>query len=280
MDCIFTQLKIITFHSDGIKRNPICGEVRMKLVISPAKSLDYDSKLPTTRATQPQFLKEAEKVNKLLKKKSRKQLSNLMSISNNLAELNYERNQDFTLPFDKNNARPAIYAFSGDVYRGLDAYNFNNKKIPKLQDTVRILSGLYGLLKPLDLIQPYRLEMGTKFSVGKSKNLYEFWGNQITAALNEELKDDELFVNLASNEYFKAVNTKKLKVPVLDIKFQELKNGDYKTIAIYSKLARGLMSKYIVQNDIKTKEDLKGFDMEHYRFTEKLSSENELVFTR
>ena len=252
----------------------------MKLVLSPAKSLDYDSKLPTTRATEPQFIDEAEKINTQLKKKSRKQLSNLMSISDNLADLNYERNQDFNLPFDKDNARPAIYAFNGDVYRGLDAYNIDNKKITKLQDTVRILSGLYGLLRPLDLIQPYRLEMGTKFSVGRNKNLYEFWRDPITEALNQELKDDELFVNLASNEYFKAIDLKKLKVSVLDIKFQELKNGDYKTIAIYSKVARGLMSKYIVKNDAETKEDLKGFDMENYRFTEKLSSDNQLVFTR
>jgi len=252
----------------------------MKLVLSPAKSLDYDSKLPTTRATEPQFIDEAEKINTQLKKKSRKQLSNLMSISDNLADLNYERNQDFNLPFHKDNARPAIYAFNGDVYRGLDAYNIDNKKITKLQDTVRILSGLYGLLRPLDLIQPYRLEMGTKFSVGRNKNLYEFWRDPITEALNQELKDDELFVNLASNEYFKAIDLKKLKVSVLDIKFQELKNGDYKTIAIYSKVARGLMSKYIVENDADTKEDLKGFDMENYRFTEKLSSDNQLVFTR
>ncbi len=252
----------------------------MKLVLSPAKSLDYDSKLPTSKHTEPQFLNEAEKINSLLKEKSRKQLSKLMSISDNLADLNYERNQEFTVPFDTNNARPAIYAFSGDVYRGLDAYTIEKDKVNKLQDTVRILSGLYGLLKPLDLIQPYRLEMGTKFPVGKYKNLYEFWSQSITEALNKELADDELFVNLASNEYFKAVDTKTLKVPVLDIKFQELKNGDYKTIAIYSKLARGLMSRYIVNTDAKTAEDLKGFDLDNYRFTEKLSSENELVFTR
>ncbi|WP_026753559.1 peroxide stress protein YaaA [Sediminibacter sp. Hel_I_10] len=252
----------------------------MKLVLSPAKSLDYDSKLPTSKHTEPQFLNEAEKINSLLKEKSRKQLSKLMSISDNLADLNYERNQEFKVPFDTNNARPAIYAFSGDVYRGLDAYTIENEKINKLQDTVRILSGLYGVLKPLDLIQPYRLEMGTKFPVGKHKNLYEFWSQSITEALNKELFTDELFVNLASNEYFKAVDTKTLKVPVLDIKFQELKNGDYKTIAIYSKLARGLMSRYIVNTDAKTAEDLKGFDLDNYRFTEKLSSENELVFTR
>jgi len=252
----------------------------MKLVLSPAKSLDYDTALPTTRSTAPYFIDEAERINKHLKKKSRKQLSNLMSISDNLADLNYERNQDFTLPFNQENARPAIYAFSGDVYRGFDAYTLENSKIDNLQSTVRILSGLYGLLKPLDLIQPYRLEMGTKFPIGKSKDLYAFWTEQLTDKLNHELQNDELFINLASNEYFKAINTKKLKVPVLEIKFQELKNGNYKTIAIYSKLARGLMARYIVEHDIDSKEDLKNFDLDNYRFTETLSSDNELVFTR
>ncbi len=252
----------------------------MKLVLSPAKSLDYDSELPTSKSTEAQFLEKSERINTLLKKKSRKQLSKLMSISDNLADLNYERNQDFNLPFTDENARPAIYAFSGDVYRGLDAYTIDTKKIDRLQNTVRILSGLYGILKPLDLIQPYRLEMGTKFSVGKNKNLYEFWSKQITKALNEELEDDELFLNLASNEYFKAIDTKTLKVPVIDIKFQELKNGDYKTIAIYSKVARGEMSRYIVDNNAKTLDDIRGFDLDKYRFTEKLSSEKELVFTR
>ncbi|TXD82788.1 peroxide stress protein YaaA [Subsaximicrobium wynnwilliamsii] len=252
----------------------------MKLVLSPAKSLDYESKLPTTRATQPAFLDASGRLNKQLKKQSRKQLSKLMHISDNLADLNYERNQEFRLPFNKDNARPAIYAFAGDVYRGLDAYTIANEKIDGLQDTVRILSGLYGVLKPLDLVQPYRLEMGTKFPVGKHKNLYEFWKKDITAALNKELKDDELFINLASNEYVKAIDAKTLKVPVTEIKFQELKDGDYKTVAIYSKLARGLMARYIVENNAQTLEDLKGFDGENYRFTEKLSSDNELVFTR
>nr|WP_321231285.1 peroxide stress protein YaaA [uncultured Psychroserpens sp.] len=252
----------------------------MKLVLSPAKSLDYDSKLPTTKTTEARFLNEAERVNKLLKKKSAKSLSKLMHISDNLGQLNYERNQEWTLPFTKDNARPAIYAFSGDVYRGLDAYTIENKKLDKVQDTVRIISGLYGILKPLDLIQPYRLEMGTKFPVGKNKNLYEFWKKQVTQALNEELEDDELFLNLASQEYFKAIDTKTLKVPVINIKFQELKNGQYKTIAIFSKLARGLMTRYVIDTNAKTIEDIKGFNMENYRYTEDLSTENELVFTR
>jgi len=252
----------------------------MKLVLSPAKSLDYDSKLPTSKTTEACFLNESERLNKLLKKKSAKSLSKLMHISDNLGQLNYQRNQEWSLPFTKENARQAVYAFNGDVYRGLDAYTIASNKIGKLQDTVRIISGLYGVLKPLDLIQPYRLEMGTKFPVGKNKNLYEFWKKQVTQALNMELEDDELFLNLASNEYFKAIDIKALKVPVIHVKFQELKDGKYKTIAIFSKLARGLMSRYIIDTNAKTIADVKGFDYDNYRYTEDLSSDTELVFTR
>ncbi|OBX27170.1 hypothetical protein LX77_02680 [Gelidibacter algens] len=252
----------------------------MKLVLSPAKSLDFETTLPTEKSTQPEFLKHSEQLNKLLKKKSVKALSELMSISKDLSQLNYERNQEWEIPFTKENARPAIYAFNGDVYRGLDAYTIPKNKIEKVKDTVRILSGLYGVLKPLDLIQPYRLEMGTKLSVGKHKNLYEFWKKDITNALNNELKDGEIFLNLASVEYFKAVDTKTLKVPVIDVDFKELKNGDYKTIGIYAKLARGLMTRYIIDNNSETLDDVKGFDLENYRFHEKLSADNKLVFTR
>lgn len=252
----------------------------MKLVLSPAKSLDFESALPTEKHTQPEFLKRSEQLNKLLKKKSVKALSELMSISKDLSQLNYERNQEWELPFTKENARAAIYAFNGDVYRGIDAYTIPKNKIDKVQDTVRILSGLYGVLRPLDLIQPYRLEMGTKLSAGENKNLYEFWKKSITNALNDELKDDEIFLNLASVEYFKAVDTKTLKVPVVDVDFKELKNGDYKTIGIYAKLARGLMTRYIIDNNADTIDDIKGFDLENYRFHEKLSADNKLVFTR
>ena len=252
----------------------------MKLVISPAKSLDYDSKLPTSKSTEACFLKEAERLNKLLKKKSPKSLSKLMSISDNLSQLNYERNQEWELPFTKDNSRQAIYAFNGDVYRGLDAYTISTKQLDKLQDTVRILSGLYGVLKPLDLIMPYRLEMGTKMPVGRNKNLYEFWKKKVTQQLNSELEEGELFLNLASNEYFKAIDKKALKVPVIDIDFKEFKNDKYKTIGIFAKYARGLMTRYIIENDAKTIDDIKGFNLENYRFHEQLSKENNLVFTR
>ena len=252
----------------------------MKLVLSPAKSLDFGSKLPTTKFSESCFLAEAERINKLLKRKSASQLSKLMHISENLGQLNFERNQEWELPFNTKNARPAMYAFNGDVYRGLDAYTIDTARLDKVQNTVRIISGLYGILKPLDLIRPYRLEMGTKFPVGKSKNLYQFWQKKVTQSLNDELEDDELFLNLASNEYFKAIDKKALKVPVININFKEFKNGQYKTIAFFSKYARGLMTRFIIDTDAKTIDDVKIFNLENYGYSEELSSEKELVFTR
>ncbi|WP_299368224.1 peroxide stress protein YaaA [Winogradskyella sp.] len=252
----------------------------MKLVLSPAKSLNFESQLPTAKTTEGCFLAEAQRLNKLLKKKSAKSLSKLMNISDNLGQLNYERNQEWELPFTSENARQALYAFSGDVYRGLDAYTIDVDKLDKVQDTVRIISGLYGILKPLDLIQPYRLEMGTRMPVGRNKNLYEFWRKKVTQALNDELDDDELFLNLASNEYFKAIDAKALKVPVITANFKDLKNGQYKTIMTFAKLARGYMTRYIIDTDAKTLDDIKSFNYESYGFSESLSSEKELVFVR
>jgi len=252
----------------------------MKLVLSPAKSLNFESPLPITLNTEASFLAESERLNKLLKNKSAKSLSKLMSISDALGQLNFERNQSWELPFTKDNSRPAVYAFNGDVYRGLDAYTIPQDKIETLQNTVRILSGLYGLLKPTDLMQPYRLEMGTKFSVGRNKNLYEFWKQKVTKALNEELEDDELFLNLASNEYFKAIDVKALKVPVITANFKEFKNGDYKMISFFAKAARGMMARYVVDTNAKTIDDLKGFNYDGYNFSEPMSSETELIFIR
>ncbi|MGB1210022.1 MAG: peroxide stress protein YaaA [Lacinutrix venerupis] len=252
----------------------------MKLVLSPAKSLDFESKLPTENYTEAQFLNQSEKISKVLKKKSAKGISELMHVSDALGQLNYERNQEWQLPFTTENARQAAYAFSGDVYKGLDAYTISKDKIDVLQDKVRILSGLYGILKPLDLIQPYRLEMGTKLPIGTKKNLYEFWKKDVVKALNEELQDDEVFVNLASKEYFKAIDVKALKVPVVTVDFKEFKNGKYKIVAFYAKLARGLMARYIVDTNAKTIDDLKGFKTEGYGLSDELSSKNHLVFTR
>jgi len=254
----------------------------MKAVVSPAKSLNFDSKLPSSRATQPIFLEEADTLNKKLERKTKAEISELMNISDKLADLNYQRYKDFTVPFDKNNARPAVYTFDGDVYTGLDAYTIPTEKFDTLQDTLRILSGLYGVLKPFDLMQAYRLEMGTKLKSGRTEDLYEFWGDKITNALNDELENDELFLNLASQEYFKAVNVNKLKVPVITPIFKDYKNGKLKIISFYAKKARGSMVRYIIDKNVQTIDDLKGFDYDDYGFSEQYSdlSNNELVFVR
>ena len=252
----------------------------MKLVISPAKSLDFIRSLPTESNSKACFLKEAESLNNILREKSPQDLSELMSISPSLAELNYQRNNSWQLPFNSSNSRQAIYAFNGDVYKGIDAYSIKEEKVDLLQDTVRIISGLYGLLKPLDLIQPYRLEMGTKMPVGASKNLYEFWRRKLTDSINQELSEGEIFLNLASKEYIKAIDTKVLKTPMITANFKQLKDGNYKIIAIFSKRARGLMTRYIIDNNINSIEGIKGFNSDGYLFTESLSSSNELIFTR
>ena len=252
----------------------------MKIVISPAKSLNYETVVPTTEFTEASFLKQAETIQKTLKKKKPKQLMELMDISEKLAELNWQRNQDWTLPFSLENARQAVFAFDGDVYTGLDVYSLPTEKLSVLQDKLRILSGLYGLLKPLDLMQAYRLEMGTSMAVGTKKNLYEFWKKTITDALNKELENEELFINLASNEYFSAVDVKKLKVPVITPEFKDYKDGKLKMISFFAKKARGLMVRYIIDNNVETLEDLKNFNYEGYSFDANLSSENKLVFTR
>lgn len=253
----------------------------MKIVVSPAKSLDFESKLPTESFTQPKFIKEAEKLNKVLAKKKPKALSKLMSISDSLAELNWERNQNFEVPFTKENARPAVYAFNGDVYQGLDAYTIEEEKLEDLQNTLRILSGLYGILRPLDLMQPYRLEMGTTLKIGRKKNLYEFWKKQLTHHLNEELEDGELFVNLASNEYFNAIDKKELKVPVITPVFKDWKNDKLKVISFFAKKARGSMVRYILDSGAKSLDDIKGFNRDDYQFSQEHTiKENEPVFIR
>ncbi|HEY9221446.1 MAG TPA: peroxide stress protein YaaA [Lutibacter sp.] len=252
----------------------------MKIVISPAKSLDYETPIPTKQFTQGIFLDEAAKINTVLRKKSPKQLSALMSVSPNLGELNWQRNQEWELPFTSENSRQAIFAFKGEVYIGLDAYTLALDKLEILQNKLRILSGQYGLLKPFDLMQPYRLEMGTKLKVAKKENLYQFWGKTITSKLNEEIAKDELFINLASVEYFKAVKPALLKVPVITPVFKDFKEGKLKVIAFFAKKARGLMVRFIIDHNIETIEELKNFNYEGYAFDANLSSENELVFTR
>jgi len=252
----------------------------MKIVISPAKSLNFEKKLPSTAFSESLFLKEARQVHKELKQKSPASLSELMDISDKLAELNWQRNQNWKTPFTLENARPAVFAFDGDVYTGLDAYSIPLHQLDVLQDRLRILSGLYGLLKPLDLMQAYRLEMGTKLPIGESKNLYEFWKPIITKALNKEIKKGELFVNLASNEYFSAIDVKTLKVPIITPEFKDYKDGKLKIISFFAKKARGLMVRYIIDTNAETVEDLKGFNYEGYLFDANLSKGNQLVFTR
>ncbi len=252
----------------------------MKIVISPAKSLDYTTELPTKKYTEAQFLSKSETIQKTLKKKKPKDLMELMSISEKLADLNWQRNQDWKLPFTPENSRPAVYAFNGDVYVGLDAYTIPEEKLDVLQDKLRILSGLYGLLKPLDLMQEYRLEMGTSMPIGSKKNLYEFWEKTITDTLNKELEKNELFINLASNEYISAVDTKSLKVPVITPEFKDYKDGKLKMISFFAKKARGLMVRYIIDKNVETLEELKNFNYEGYAFDANLSNGNKLVFTR
>ena len=252
----------------------------MKVLLSPAKSLDFKSQLPTEKKSFLCFEKEAEYLNSILKRKSPKDLSDLMGVSAKIADLNYERNNDWSLPFTKKNSRQAVYAFSGDVYRGLNAYSINDDKIDFMQSTVRIISGLYGLVKPLDLIQPYRLEMGAKLSFDNNKNLYEYWREKITNQLNLELSENEPVLNLASNEYYKAIDSKVLKSDVYSANFKQLKDGKYKTIAIFSKKARGMMARYIIENNITDISSLKSFNYDGYIYHEHLSSEREMIFTR
>ena len=252
----------------------------MKIIISPAKSLDYETPLPTKKHSMPRFLKDSRSINKIIKKKKPSELMELMSISDKLADLNWQRNKKWKTPFTIENARPAMYAFAGDVYIGMDSYTISEDKVGALQDKLRILSGLYGLLKPLDLVQPYRLEMGTHLPIGDNKNLYEFWKKKLTATLNKELKKGELFVNLASHEYASAIDFKTLKVPVIDVDFLDLKDGKLKMISFFAKKARGMMVRYIIESNAETVEDLKGFNYEGYRFDANLSAANKLVFTR
>lgn len=253
----------------------------MKIVISPAKSLDFDSKLPTDQYTMPDFLEETQKIHKVLAMKKPKALMNLMDISSQLAELNWERNQSFSLPFTPDNARPALYAFNGDVYTGLDAYSLSEDKLPAIQEKLRILSGLYGLLRPLDLIQPYRLEMGTSLKIGRKKNLYDFWKTTLTSALNGEMEEGEILVNLASNEYYSALEEKKLKAEVVTPIFKDWKNDKLRVLSFFAKKARGSMVRYLIETGANSLEEIRGFSEDGYQYSrEHTLKENQPVFVR
>jgi cytoplasmic iron level regulating protein YaaA (DUF328/UPF0246 family) len=253
----------------------------MLMIISPAKTLDYESPLATETYTQPDYLDDACELIDQLKELEPHQLSNLMSISDKLGQLNAERFRTWHTPFTPDNARQAILAFKGDVYTGLDAESFSEDDFAFAQQHLRMLSGLYGLLKPLDLMQPYRLEMGTKFENKRGKDLYAFWGSKLTKALNELLAaDDKVLVNLASNEYFKSVQKKDIDGRLVTPQFKDWKNGQYKMISFYAKKARGLMCRYAIQNRITQADDLKGFNLEGYYFSEEQSDNNNWVFLR
>ncbi|WP_148863246.1 peroxide stress protein YaaA [Marinobacter fonticola] len=253
----------------------------MLMVISPAKNLDYESPLATQSYTQPQFLEDACELIDQLKPLEPHQVSNLMGISEKLGTLNAERYQAWHTPFSPENARQAVLAFNGDVYTGLDAPRFSENDFNFAQKHLRILSGLYGILRPLDLMQPYRLEMGTRFENARGKDLYAFWGNKLTNALNDELAgEDDVLINLASNEYFKSVNKRALNSRIITPQFKDWKNGQYKMISFYAKKARGMMCAYAIKNRIDSPDELKDFDTAGYRFSEEQSKGDNWVFLR
>ena len=254
----------------------------MLIVVSPAKTLDYETKLPTRKVSQPQLLDQSQELIELMRTCTAGDLSALMNVSDKIAELNVQRFADWQQPFTTDNARAAMFAFKGDVYEGLQAYAMSSKEIDFAQKHLRILSGLYGLLRPLDLIQAYRLEMGTRLANEKGTNLYAFWGNTITDLLNEDLAKQKTptLINLASNEYFKSVNRKALEARVITPQFRDWKNGKYKMISFFAKQARGMMSRYIIQERLVNPEDIKFFDADGYRFNGGLSDGDNWVFTR
>ncbi len=254
----------------------------MLVVLSPAKNLDYESPLPTADFSQPRMLEQAQQLIDVAKQLTPADLSNLMHISDKLAGLNAARFQSWQQPFTADNARPAMYAFAGDVYTGLAAEKFANQAIYYAQEHLRILSGLYGVLRPLDLMQPYRLEMGTSLATERGKNLYEFWGQAITDKLNDDLAaiGSDILVNLASNEYFSSVKTRHLKAQVITPVFKDEKNGQYKVISFWAKKARGAMARYIINEQVTTVAGLQQFNAAGYRFDSAQSTATELVFCR
>lgn len=254
----------------------------MLAILSPAKSLDYESELITQQSSQPQFVSESQQLIQRLRKHDPAQLASLMKISDTLAELNHRRYAEWTAEFDSTQARPAVLAFKGDVYLGLDAYSLSADDLNWAQQHLRILSGLHGMLRPLDAIQPYRLEMGTPLATSQGKNLYEFWGTKVTDALNEAIdaQRQKILLNLASNEYFKVVDKQKLDARVINIHFKEWKNGQYKIISFYAKKARGAMARYLIEKRVDSLELLQAFDHDNYSYQPAMSTDQDWVFTR
>lgn len=254
----------------------------MLFLLSPAKKLDYDSPVSTNTHTQPLFIKRSAELIKVLKTKSADDIAALMKLSPALSELNVQRYAEWKPKFDQKNSRQAVLAFNGDVYEGLAAATLSESQLTWAQEHVAILSGLYGVLRPLDLMQPYRLEMGTRLQTARGKNLYEFWGDEIAQYLNERLNEQtsRIVINLASEEYFKAVDQKALDARVVQCVFQDYKNGVYKIISFNAKRARGLMARFAIETKAKTPAALKKFNVEGYAFAAEQSSEDKLVFRR
>jgi cytoplasmic iron level regulating protein YaaA (DUF328/UPF0246 family) len=254
----------------------------MLIVLSPAKSLDYDTPATVADHTLPQFTKQSAELIDVLKPKSPAQIAELMDLSDALATLNVARYGAWSKKFTERNSKQAVLAFNGDVYEGLDAKTLSAKDLAWAQAHVAILSGLYGVLRPLDWMQPYRLEMGTKLPNGKGKDLYAFWGASVAEYINQQLADDPnpILLNLASQEYFKAVNRKALKVPVVECVFEDWKGGNWKVISFHAKRARGLMARYVIQRQIKTPKGLQRFDSEGYVYDAAASTPERLVFRR
>jgi len=254
----------------------------MLMVISPAKTLDFETPPTTTKFTQPQFLDHSQELITQLRELTPSQISELMDLSDKLAGLNAARFGSWTPAFTPENAKQALLAFKGDVYTGLAAETLSQADLDYAQQHLRMLSGLYGLLRPLDLMQPYRLEMGTKLANARGKDLYAFWGNRISEWLNEALADqgDDVLLNLASNEYFSAVKRPALNARVIDTEFRDQKNGQYKIISFYAKKARGMMSRFVISERIDKPDDLKQFDVQGYRYSKELSKADKLVFLR
>lgn len=254
----------------------------MLSLLSPAKSLNFDIDVKGVESSVPAFLNDSKSLISVMQKFSSADLMQLMKISDKLANLNYQRFQDFKTPFTNKNAKPAIFVFDGDVYDAIDAEKYNKKDLDFAQQHLRILSGLYGLLRPLDLMQAYRLEMGTALKNSKGKNLYQFWQEKITNNLNEELSkmSEKSLINLASEEYFSAVDANKIKGKIINIIFKEKKGDDYKIVGIFAKKARGLMADFIIKNKIEKSEELKKFNLEKYKFQSKFSDENNWCFCR
>lgn len=254
----------------------------MLIIISPAKTQDFSPLTSPTPHTAPSLLQESTLLVKELKKMKLASLAKLMDISENLADLNYSRYQEWQTPFSQENAKQALFAFKGDVYTGISVEEYSPEDLDYAQQHLRILSGLYGLLRPLDLMQPYRLEMKIKLKNKRGADLYKFWGSRLTDCLNEVLQQQKepVLINLASNEYFKALQPKNISGRILTPQFKEFKGGKYNTVALFAKRARGMMTDYILRNRIEEPEAIKGFDCEGYSYSETLSSENEWVFIR